>query len=152
MLTPEGCFPMSSAEARHLYRHLVVACSKGINPPLLLFQTKNSHLHQSLLFQKNLCTTMEAQTETSTKRSPTSIWGKHAKRSDIFCSVQSVIFSLSPAKQMSKSGHKDMDRIQMNEWMKEQKKILVLCNTRVEEGWRDEAGLVSEGRESEGSL
>lgn len=45
-----------------------------------------------------------------------------------------------------------MDRIQMNEWMKEQKKILVLCNTRVEEGWRDEAGLVSEGRESEGSL
>lgn len=53
--------------------------------------------------------------------------------------------SLSPAKQMSKSGHKDMDRIQMNEWMKEQKKTLVLCNTRVEEGWRDEAGLVSEG-------
>lgn len=35
----------------------------------------------------------------------------------------------------------------MNEWMKEKEKNLVLCNTRVEEGWRDEAGLVSEGRE-----
>lgn len=35
---------------------------------------------------------------------------------------------------MSKSGRTDTDRIQMNEWMKEKEKNLVLCNTRAEEG------------------
>lgn len=40
-----------------------------------------------------------------------------------------------------------MDRMQMNEWMKESGwgGGLVLCNRQDEEGQRDEGGLVSEG-------
>lgn len=66
----------------------------------------------------------------------------------MFCSVQSAVFSLlcqaNVQFRTQRYGQHTNERADEREREEKKPKVLILCNTRVEDGWRDEAGLVSE--------